>query len=112
MNAAVLPVAAPAVKSKIQWLTPSLADVIFGALLLWLVLFTIHSDGTLGLLLDSNTGYHIRSGDYILQQGRIPSGDIFSFTRPGQHWYAWEWLCAVLFAVLYGATGMKGLVIF
>src|SRR5437773_835664 len=75
-------------------------------------MFTIHSDGTLGLLLDSITGYHIRSGDYILQHRAIPSTDIFSFSRPGQPWFAWEWLCAVLFAALYGAAGMKGLVIF
>jgi hypothetical protein len=84
---------------------------VFGALLLWLLLFTIHSDGTLGLLQDSNTGYHIRTGDFILQHKSLPSGDIFSFTKPGQPWFAWEWLCAVLFSLTYSIAGMKALVI-
>jgi hypothetical protein len=94
-----------------RWLKPSLSDVVFGALLLWLVLFTIHSDGWLGLLQDSNTGYHIRTGDFILQHKGLPHGDIFSFTNPGQVWYAWEWLSAVLFSLAYSLAGMKGLVI-
>jgi len=95
-----------------RWLQPSLSDVVFGALLLWLLLFTIHSDGTLGLLQDSNTGYHIRTGDFILQHKALPRGDIFSFTKPGQPWFAWEWLCAVLFSLAYSIAGMKALVIF
>src|SRR5262249_25186240 len=95
-----------------RWLAPSLADVIFGALLLWLMLFTIRSDGTLGLLLDSNTGYHIRTGDFILHHRAVPFSDIFSFSKPGQPWFAWEWLSAVLFAILHAAAGLKGLAIF
>jgi hypothetical protein len=95
-----------------RWFTPSLADVIFAALLLWLALFTIRSDGSLGLLQDSNTGYHIRTGDFILEHRTVPHTDIFSFSKPGQPWFAWEWLCAILFAVLYSAGGMKALVIF
>jgi hypothetical protein len=98
--------------STARWLKPSLSDVVFGALLLWLLLFTIHSDGTLGLLLDSNTGYHIRTGDFIVQHKTLPPGDIFSFTKPGQPWFAWEWLCAVLFSLAYSFAGMKALVIF
>ncbi|HTM49148.1 MAG TPA: hypothetical protein VL285_10720 [Bryobacteraceae bacterium] len=95
-----------------RWLTPSLADVIFCALLLWLILFTIYSDGTVGLLLDSNTGYHIRTGDYILSHRTVPRGDIFSFSRPGQPWFAWEWLSAILFSLCYSAGGFKALVVF
>ena len=94
-----------------RWLAPSLADILFAALLVWLLLFTIHSDGSAGLLLDSNTGYHIRTGDYILEHGAVPRGDIFSFSKPGQPWFAWEWLSAVLFAAVYGSMGMKGLVV-
>ena len=91
---------------------PSLADIVFGALLIWLVLFTIHSDGTVGLLQDSNSGYHIRTGDYILQNHSVPRRDIFSFSQAGQPWFAWEWLSAVLFALLYQWAGMKGLIVF
>src|SRR2546427_4583604 len=95
-----------------RWLAPSLSDVIFGALLLWILMFTIHGDGSVGLLQDANTGYHIRTGDFILEHRTIPHSDIFSFSKPGQPWFAWEWLCAVLFSALYSAGGMKALVIF
>jgi hypothetical protein len=109
---ATAPAAVRRQSAAARWFTPSLADVIFGALLLWLLLFTIRSDGSIGLLLDSNTGYHIRTGDFILEHKTIPYGDIFSFSKAGQPWFAWEWLCAVLFALLYGAGGMKSLAIF
>jgi len=92
-------------------LTPSLLDIIFAALLTWLALFTIFSDGTAGLLIDSNTGYHIRTGDYILQHGSIPHGDVFSFSKSGEPWYAWEWLSGVLFSIVYSQSGMKGLIL-
>jgi hypothetical protein len=94
-----------------EWLVPSLSDILFAALLVWLILFTIHSDGSIGLLADSNTGYHIRTGDFILRHGAAPHRDIFSFSKAGEPWFAWEWLSAILFALLYQAAGMKGLVI-
>ena len=97
--------------ARASWLTPSLADILFISQLIWLILFTIHSDGSAGLLVDSNTGYHIRTGEYILDHGSIPRVDIFSFSKPGQPWYAWEWLSAVLFAIVHRSQGMKGLVI-
>src|SRR5947208_15118183 len=76
------------------------------------MLLPIRSYVTLGLLHDSNTGYHIRTGDFILQHRAVPRGDIFSFSKAGQPWFAWEWLSAVLFALLHAASGMKGLMIF
>ncbi len=79
--------------------------------MIWLALFTISSDGTAGLLIDSQTGYHIRTGDYILAHRSLPQGDIFSFSKAGQPWYAWEWLSAVLFAAIFGSFGMKGLIL-
>jgi len=106
----------PAVASQpgrvARWLAPSLSDIVFGALLVWLLLFTIQSDGSVGLLQDSNTGYHIRTGDFILEHKAIPDRDIFSFSRSGQQWFAWEWLSAVLFSLLYQSAGMKGIVLF
>src|SRR5271155_5369494 len=94
-----------------RWLAPSLSDILFAALLIWMMLFTIHSDGTLGLLTDSNTGYHIRTGDFVLAHKAVPHRDIFSFSKPGEPWFAWEWLSAVLFSLLYQTSGMKGLIV-
>ena len=33
--------------------------------------------------------------------------DIFSFSKPGGPWYAWEWLSDVLFAWLNGHGGLQ-----
>ena len=102
---------APRSRFAPRWLAPSLCDILFAALLLWLIAFTVYSDGTVGLLVDSNTGNHIRTGDFILEHGAVPHRDIFSFSKPGEPWLAWEWLSAAGFAWLYKAAGMKGLIV-
>jgi len=93
-----------------RWLVPSLADCLFAALFLWLLLFTL-SSADVGLLQDSNTGNHIRTGDYILEHKAVPRTDIYSFSKPGQPWFAWEWLSDVLFAWLHRTAGLKGLIL-
>jgi len=92
-----------------RWLTPSLCDVFFAAILAWL--FLAGSGGWTFLLLDGDCGWHIRTGEVILDTGAVPHTDPFSFTRPGEPWFAWEWLSDVLFAVLHRAMGLKGVVL-
>jgi hypothetical protein len=41
----------------------------------------------------------------------VPDRDIFSFTRPGQPWFAWEWLWDVLFGWLHLHAGMGAVVL-
>src|ERR1035441_2273829 len=82
-------------KSFWRLLTPSLADVFFVALLLAAFL---RPGGLQALLADGDTGWHIRTGELILASGSAPSVDPYSFSRPGQPWFAWEWLADVLFA--------------
>src|SRR5437764_10609618 len=95
----------------LAWVRPSLLDCLFVALLLWLIGFTA-SGGSAGLLQDAGTGYHVRVGDFVLNRHAVPRFDVFSFTREGQPWYAWEWLSGVLFSILHGAAGLKGIVLF
>ena len=64
-------------------------------------------DSWQALLGDGDTGWHIRTGEYILAHG-IPAHDLFSFSRPGQPWYAWEWLSDVIFARIHGWWGLTG----
>lgn len=73
-------------------------------------LFLAGPFGWIGLLEDGDTGWHIRTGEYILDHGRVPREDLFSFSKPGAPWYAWEWLADVLDAVLYRTSGFKGIV--
>jgi hypothetical protein len=89
-------------------LMPSLNDVAF--LIPILFLFT-RMEGVRTLLGDGDTGWHVRTGEWILDHGRVPSADIFSFTKPGQPWYAWEWLWDVAFAWMHRNGGMALVVI-
>jgi hypothetical protein len=89
-------------------LMPSLSDLAF--LIPTLVLFWC-TTGVGWLLTDSDTGWHIRSGEWILKNSRVPVTDIFSFTRAGQPWFAWEWLSDVLMAVVHAHFGLAGIVL-
>ena len=89
------------------WL-PSLSDCLFISLLMWL--FATGS-GWSGLLADGDTGWHIRAGEYVLDHGRPPTQDLFSFSKAGQPWFAWEWLSDLLFALVYRQLGLKGVVL-
>jgi hypothetical protein len=63
------------------------------------------------LLGDGDTGWHLRTGEWILAHGRVPDRDIFSFTRSGQPWFAWEWLWDALFGWLHVHAGMAAVVL-
>jgi hypothetical protein len=88
-----------------RWLVPSLPDVFFVALLLATV---ANPQGLRSLLSDGDTGWHIRAGELILQTGRVPLADPFSFSRPQQPWFAWEWLADVVFAQTWRWRGLAG----
>ena len=103
--------AIPSPRSVTRWWIPSLSDLLFVALLFWLLLFT-NSGSPNGLLSDAATGFHIRTGERILDTGGLPYQDPFSFSKPGQTWFAWEWLADLLFAGLYRAGGLKLIILF
>src|ERR1700685_254113 len=84
-------------------LFPTLADLLFITLLVWMFL----GNGGKTMLGDGDTGWHIRTGDYILDHHAVPHNDIFTFTRPAARWYAWEWLSDVIFSALHRAWGLK-----
>ena len=92
-----------------RWLLPSYSDFFFIAVTLWLFSMGL---GWSQLLLDGDTGWHIRTGEYILQHSSVPTKDIFSWSRPNADWFAWEWLSDVLYAKLFASLGMKGVVLF
>jgi len=83
---------------------------LFLAVLVWL--FAATPGGWASLLADGDTGWHIRTGDYILDHRIIPHHDIFSFSKAEEPWFAWEWGADVIFALLVRAGGLKALVLF
>src|SRR5664280_1838749 len=90
-------------------LLPSLTDFAF---LMPIVFLFSRMEGVKTLLSDCDTGWHIRTGEWIVANLRVPARDIFSFSRAGDPWYAWEWLSDVLFAWLNSRGGLAAVVLF
>jgi len=91
-------------------LVPSLADLLFVALIAWLFLSS-GAQGWQSLLVDADVGWHIRTGEYILDHHQVPHHDLYSFSKPGAPWYAWEWLTDVFDGLLFRWAGLKGVVL-
>jgi hypothetical protein len=90
-------------------LVPSICDCFFMALVSWL--FIVTPAGWKALLGDGDTGWHIRTGQYILAQHAVPTQDLFSYSRAGAPWFAWEWLTDVIYAALFQMGGLKAIVL-
>lgn len=65
-------------------------------------------DGPRRLFRDADTGWHIRTGESILNTGHPPHADPYSFSRPGAPWFAWEWGADVVTALAHRAAGLSG----
>jgi hypothetical protein len=89
-------------------LLPSLTDVAF---LMPLAFVFLRMGGASGMLGDGDTGWHVRTGEWILANRRVPSQDIFSYTKAGQPWFAWEWLWDLMFGWLHQHGGMAAVIL-
>lgn len=54
---------------------------------------------------DSDTWWHLRSGQYIVENQTIPTTDPFSHTRAGQLWIDHGWLAQIFWYGLYAVGG-------
>ena len=90
-----------------SFLVPSIADILFLSVFLYLAFYAGK-----GLLNDSDTAWHIRTGEYILKTLSIPRHDIFSFITPPIPWTAHEWLAEVIMAVIHKSLGLTGIALF
>jgi hypothetical protein len=89
-------------------LLPSLTDFAF---LMPIVFLFSRLEGVQTLLSDCDTGWHIRTGEWILAHHGVPARDIFSFSRAGDPWFAWEWLSDVVFAWSNSRGGLAAVVL-
>jgi len=89
-------------------LLPSLTDVAF---LMPLAFLFLRMGGAAGMLGDGDTGWHVKTGEWILANRRIPNQDIFSYTKAGQPWFAWEWLWDLSFGWLHQHAGMAAVIL-
>jgi hypothetical protein len=106
MNAAIADEAAvrvPAKRGLAWWFAPDFALVVA---LVSLVYVLVIYDGTQQLLRDSDAGWHIRTGESILDGKGLPHADPYSLLRSGEAWFAWEWGADVIMGSLHRLGGM------
>jgi hypothetical protein len=105
-----LPLATPTGHWTTIWLTARKAasfPVLMGILLAGVSLV-----GSRLIMLDPDTWWHIAVGQRIMDTHLWPTSDPYSFTAPGTHWIAYEWLGEVAMALaahLGGLLGIAGL---
>jgi len=87
---------------------PSLTDFAF---LMPIAFLFGRMDGVQTLLGDCDTGWHIRTGDWMVANRLIPTHDVFSFSKPNGVWFAWEWLSDLVFAGLNHLGGLRAVVL-
>lgn len=91
------------------WLAPDLA-LVSATVTLFYCLFLFQ--GYQQLFRDSDAGWHIRTGEAILSTGTLPRFDPYSFSRPGQPWFAWEWGADVAVGAIHRAGGLPAVALF
>src|SRR2546425_7060666 len=92
-------------QGALSFLLPDLSMV---ALIVTLLYTLFLFGGYQKLFRDSDTGWHIRTGERILATNTLPRADPYSFTRFGQPWFAWEWGSDVLMGAAHRAWGLAG----
>ncbi len=65
-------------------------------------------EGYWKLFRDSDTGWHIRTGESILASRTLPRSDPYSFSRAGTPWLAWEWGADVIMGAAHQLDGPRG----
>ena len=89
-----------------------LPDAAFVCAVLTLVYCLFLADGWRQFFRDSDTGWHIRTGEHILKTRSLPFADPYSFTRTGQPWFAWEWGADVVVASAeHNGAGLAGVAV-
>ena len=59
--------------------------------------------------LDTDSFWHLRAGAWMLDNARLLTIDLFSYTRFNQAWINHSWLSQILMAIIYRVGGYGGL---
>jgi hypothetical protein len=63
------------------------------------------------VLNDGDTYWHLAAGQWMLDHGRVPNFDPFSFTHGGQPWVPHEWLSEIVMIGAFKTAGWTGIVV-
>ena len=62
----------------------------------------------IGGIQDPDFWWHLRIGRWMVENGKLPSHDLFTFTIPNHVWTDHEYLTEALMWMVYSATGALG----
>jgi hypothetical protein len=110
MAATITPADLAAATPSLKWTAfkPSLGDFLIFLTLFWA--FLAYPGSWMEFIGDADTGLHVRTGEYVLTHHWVPTQDLFSYSKPHETWYAFEWLSCTIYAALHGAFGLQGIV--
>lgn len=61
-------------------------------------------------IMDFDIWWHLKTGEYIWENKKIPHKDLFSYTAENQEWTTHEWLSEVVFYLFYKYFGLISLI--
>jgi len=59
---------------------------------------------------DADFWFHLKTGQYVFENGQVPHSELFSFTFHGIPWVAHGWLSGTFFYAIYAAVGLYALI--
>ena len=62
-------------------------------------------------LFDGDVWWHLRAGQWILENRKVPILDPFTFTSADRPWIDLQWLFEVILALAYAAGGVRGMIL-
>src|SRR5947209_7821000 len=62
-------------------------------------------------MFDQDIWWHLRTGRWILEQGRIPRLDLFTFSSAGRAWIDLHWGFQVAMALAYALGGVPAVIL-
>jgi hypothetical protein len=77
-----------------------------------IILFALIFAMAVRVPLDTDTWWHIRSGEYIIEQRAVPTTDPFSHTRAGEPWIDHSWGAQIVLYLAYRLAGDVGLALY
>src|SRR4051794_28050425 len=78
----------------------------------WIILYPIPALTALQPISEWDTGWHLRTGQWIAEHGSVPSTDPVSSYGQGKPWVAYSWLFGLLLHGLYEAFGLTGILFY
>ncbi len=78
-------------------------------LLIWVALYAVSVAVLASPIRDADIWWHLRTGQWVVDHGAVPTTDPFSTYGQGRPWVAYSWLFEVLAYGLYRAAGFTGL---